>query len=380
MNILIFSALYPPHIGGVERYTKSISRTLCEMGHQVTVATSALYDDEGIVVEDGVTIYRFPCFPLLNGRMPVVKKNKIFNQMQDKLKSNSYDFCMINTRFYTMSLFAARFAYKQKISSFLLDHGSAHLSFGNPILDFVENIYEHSITWLVKRYCKRFYGVSNDSELFLKHFHIESKGVLHNAIDVSEIEKIVCDTQFDFRKQKQLPKDSIIIAYIGRLIHRKGVFELNEAVSKLVEKYPNLYLVYAGDGELEQELEKRKSSHTIMLGRLNYNEAIKLMQESDIFCLPSETEGFPTSVLEAAACKTFIITTTAGGSKELVKSKDYGIIMQDNKPLTIMNAIEKALDDNYRRQAVDNAFTEVSENYSWNYIAKKILLENKNVK
>lgn len=376
MNILIFSALYPPHLGGVERYAKNISYTLKEMGHNVTIATSALYKDEGITDEHGITIYRFPCYAFLEGRMPVVRINRTFQQMQKKLKESSYDCCMINTRFYTLSLYAARFAYKQNINSFVLDHGSAHLSFGKVVLDFIENIYEHTITWLVKRYCSRFYGVSHDSEIFLKHFHIKSEGILHNAIDVAEIKEIAQTTEYDIHKIKGIPSDAIVIAYIGRLIHRKGVLELNEAVSRLIDKYPQLYLIYAGDGELQAQLEKQKSPHTIVLGKLQYAQAIKLMEQSDIFCLPSETEGFPTSVLEAAACKTFIITTTTGGSKEMILNDSYGIIMNDNKPETIEKAIDKAMEINYRERAVENCFKEVENNYSWEEIAKKIVSEN----
>ena len=141
-------------------------------------------------------------------------------------------------------------------------------------------------------------------------------------------------------------------------------------------KYPQLYLIYAGDGELQAQLEKQKSPHTIVLGKLQYAQAIKLMEQSDIFCLPSETEGFPTSVLEAAACKTFIITTTAGGSKEMILNDSYGIIMNDNKPETIEKAIDKAMEINYRERAVENCFKEVENNYSWEEIAKKIVSEN----
>lgn len=376
MNILIFSALYPPHVGGVERYVKNLSYALNDLGHNVTVVTSALNRDAGVAVDHEVEIFRLPCFSLMDGRLPIVRKDNVFRKMEKELEVHKFDFCMINTRFYTLSLFAAHFCHKWNVPSFVLDHGSAHLSFGNPILDFVENIYEHAITWGVKRYCHKFYGVSHDSEEFLKHFHINSKGVLHNAIDVADIEQIVTNTNYDVREKQGIPKNSVIVSYVGRLIHRKGILELNEAVSKLIEKYPELYLVYAGDGELSKELERNKSEHTILLGRLKYNDAIKLIAQSDIFCLPSETEGFPTSVLEAAACKTFIITTTAGGSKELITNRKYGIIMEDNLSTTIEKAIKEAMNPLYRKEAAENCYNEVKVNYSWEQIAKKVVQEN----
>lgn len=376
-SIIIFSALYPPHIGGVDRFVKNISCAFYKLGCKVTVVTSALYNDEGVTIEDGIIIYRLPCFALMNGRFPVIKRNRTFKKLLRKLSESRYDLCMINTRFYILSLFAARFAYKNHIKSFVLDHGSAHLSFGNSFLDFFENFYEHFITWLQRRYCKNYYGVSHDSEIFLEHFHIHAKGTIHNAIDVKEIESIVANSDYDVYSETGLPPDSILVSYVGRLIYRKGILELNEAISRVIEKYPNIYLVYAGDGELSTELARRKSPHTIMLGMLKYEDAIKVIEQSDIFCLASETEGFPTAVLEAAACKTFIITTVgSGGAKELVKSKDYGIMMKDNHPRTIEKAIIRALDEDYRKKAISNCYSEVKNNYSWKGVAEKIIIED----
>ena len=42
MRIFIVSALYPPHIGGVERFSHSLATELSSMGHEVTVITSEL--------------------------------------------------------------------------------------------------------------------------------------------------------------------------------------------------------------------------------------------------------------------------------------------------------------------------------------------------
>lgn len=85
------------------------------------------------------------------------------------LQKNRYDLCMINTRFYSLSLYAARFAYKNHIKCFTLDHGSAHLTFGNIVLFFIENIYEHSITWLLNGYCKNLVIVNNCVGVTLKY-------------------------------------------------------------------------------------------------------------------------------------------------------------------------------------------------------------------
>lgn len=372
---MIVSALYPPHIGGVERYVKNLSCELVRKGHCVTVVTSALEGNAGFFMEENIHIFRLPCFPFLNGRFPVVRKDKMYRLLVKQICTEEYDLCMVNTRFYPLSLEGVKIAKTKKISSFVLDHGSAHLSFGNAFLDFAENIYEHLITFLVKRYCHNFYGISEDSTEFLKHFGISAKGILHNAINPAEIEKIVKNCNIDFRSEHGISSDAFLICYAGRLIHRKGILELNQAVKSLAEEHPNLYLVYAGDGELRNALENVKSSNTILLGALSHDQALKLISQSDIFILPSETEGFPTTVLEAAACKTYIITTTAGGSKELIKESGMGTIIQDNSPESIQNAIlDVMLNQNTQLQAIEKCYEELSRNFTWEKLADKIVL------
>ena len=68
-NFAIFSAQYPPHMGGVEIFTQSLARELSAHGNHVTVVAN---DTEGVGAgktdEDGVEVFRMPCWPLMNGR------------------------------------------------------------------------------------------------------------------------------------------------------------------------------------------------------------------------------------------------------------------------------------------------------------------------
>ena len=68
-----------------------------------------------------------------------------------------------------------------------------------------------------------------------------------------------------------------------------------------------------------------------------------LLKETNIFCLPSDSEGMPTSVLEAAACKCYIVTTKYGGAKELILDDSYGIVMENNKVGNSKTALRNSL-------------------------------------
>ena len=91
----------------------------------------------------------------------------------------------------------------------------------------------------------------------------------------------------EYRKRYGIPDDGIVISFTGRLLKEKGIPSVLSSIEKIQKKYNNIYLIIAGDGDLKEEIEKRKSKHIIPLGKISYQEVVRLLQETDIFCLPS---------------------------------------------------------------------------------------------
>lgn len=362
----IVSSMYPPHVGGVERYSYNLAKKLASHGNRVIVLTSG---DGKIEDEDGIRKYYLPSFLFLDGRLPVIKFGKKFKELVETLKKEKIDNIIINTRFYTLSLWASKFAYKQGIPAILIEHGSSHLTFNNKFLDFFVHIYEHGITWLVKKYPKKYYGVSQDACKWMEHFGIHGSGTLYNAMDLEQINEI---KTINYREKLGLKDSDFIVTYVGRVVGGKGILELNQAMKEIGKKNPNAYLIIAGDGPYMKEVEREKGRNTILLGRIAYEQVISLLRSSDVFCLPSETEGFPTSVLEAVACKCFVVTTKAGGSKELITSDELGIIMESNSVECIENALESVMDNvNLRKTAAEKCYTRLADNFTWDVVAEK---------
>lgn len=367
----IVSALYPPHVGGVERYSYNLAKKLKERGHRVIVITSGEGNVEN--VDEKMKIYRLPSWQMLNGRLPIIKRTSVFCEMEKQLKKEQIDAFVINTRFYPLSLWAARFAMKVRKPAIVVEHGSSHLTFNNRLLDVFVHIYEHGITCLMKRFNLKYYGVSSDSCKWVEHFGIHASGTLYNAMDIEEIHDLEKKVPGNFRSELGLSENDFVVAYIGRVVGAKGILELNEAMGKLYQEHPEAKLVIAGDGSLMETLRVQKSQNTLLLGKISYDKVIALLKNADIFCLPSESEGFPTSVLEAAACKCFVITTTAGGSKELIIGKDYGIILENNSPESIYHAVTEVMENQeYRVKAAEKCYERLNNNFTWNIIAKKV--------
>ncbi|MCQ2441051.1 MAG: glycosyltransferase family 4 protein [Clostridia bacterium] len=371
MKICIFSANYLPNTGGVERYTYYTARELINRGHSVTLVTSNVFNLPTHEIKDGLEIYRYDCYNLLNGRYPVLKYNKSQKSIDSQLIKNNYDLVVVNTRFYIHSLHAVKLAYKNGIKCICIEHGTTHLTVNNKLFDTLGAGFEHLITVIDKRYCKDYYGVSKAACEWSAHFGIKSKGVLYNAVDVDEIETMLQNPVISYRKELGIDENACIITYTGRLIPEKGLIQLVNAFSKLT--YPNKALIIAGDGPLYEQIKNSDANGIYLLGKIDFEHIVSLLKETDIFCLPSRSEGFSTSVLEAVATKCYVITTKTGGTKELISGDEYGMLLDNNDTERVYEALKNAVDNpQMRKNVYENAYQKLLDNFTWKKTVDKI--------
>ena len=372
-KICIFASHSLPYLGGIERYTSNLAKALMEMGDEVLIVTCNDMKLKEYELVDQVPVLRLPCFNFMGGRYPVTKWNKEFRKSYQKLKERDFDLVLINARFYPHTLLGAWYARRKGIRCVILDHGTSHMTVGKKLPDLVFAAVEHMLTFGDKLLCREYFGVSRACCHWLKHFGIHAKGVLYNAVDAQEIRRIGENPVKDFRKEYQIAPDTALIVYTGRLIKEKGIFKLIEAVKKLDPSW-NVCLLIAGDGEEMGHVRACECERVKALGRLDFQEIASLLCQTEIYCLPTEyPEGFPTSVLEAAAAGCYVITTDRGGSRELIQDDSWGKILTEVSAETIRDAIEKALaDPSMRRAAAQKAQQRVNEIYTWKKTAEKV--------
>lgn len=368
-----FSAQFLPHMGGVERYTYNLAKKLVQRGNDVVVVTSM---NKGLKVNemmDGIKIYRMPSFNCMNGRYPISKLNKLFWKLHKELKEYRFDLVIVNTRFYTHSLYGMIFGRFFAKACITIEHGTSHLSVHNRYLDTLERIYEHLLTQIDRLFCKDYYGVSFACNKWLNHFNIKAKGVLYNSIDIEEVNEIRTKNECVYRMKFGIPENAIIVTYTGRLLKEKGLPSLLNVADQLSKQRKDVYFLIAGDGDLENEVLRRKTDHIIPLGRLDFKNIVILLTETDIFCLPSYSEGFSTSILEAAACRCYILTTARGGAKELIINRKYGSIIPNNNEVLLYNELTRILDETtMRKNAIELTYERLNKYFAWDVVADQV--------
>lgn len=335
---VLFSALYPPHMGGIESFTYNLAHALVDRGNEVLVVTNDTNGlGAGITDEDGVDVLRLPCFPFFAGRFPVPKVNAVSRKLWKSIEHHRFDGVLVNARFYIHSLDGIRFAKSMGITPVVLDHGSAYLSFSNLAIDPLVRTYERLITALGKRFHPDYYGVSSKSVEWLRSFGITAKGVIPNSIDAESFREM--SSGRDFRNELGVSAETFLVCFVGRLIPEKGIKIILEASRshRLVEA--GVVFVLAGDGILSKEVDEAQGESLRWVGRLSSSDISSLLQQSNLLCLPTRSEGFATTLLEASSCGCPSVVTDVGGARELFPSEDFGTIIYSMDSENVEQAI-----------------------------------------
>jgi len=370
-RVVFFSGYHLPHLGGVERYVDKLSGVLMRLGYEVIVITTNHDNLPPKEVVNGVLVYRIPMFRIFKARYPIPRYNKETKEILAEITDNTKKtYVICNTRFHLTTLMGGKWAKKNDLKVLIVEHGSSHFSVGNSFLDKFGAFYEHLLTNVLKRYVSDFYGVSYRCVNWLKHFGINAKGVFYNSVDDLSADK--------FRNSKKFHKlfnaNATVIMYAGRVMKEKGVEMLLDAYADIKNDAPDTALIIAGDGPYLEEARKRyKDKKILFLGKLEYENVMRLLDRADIFCHPSMyPEGLPTSILEAGIMKCAVIATDRGGTAEVINDSSCGIIIDENKEALVKALKFLITDKKHREKIKESLYVRIKSNYTWTKTAEVV--------
>lgn len=148
--------------------------------------------------------------------------------------------------------------------------------------------------------------------------------------------------------------DEGYIVFVGRLVEKKGVADLLEAVSCLPANLRSTPIHIVGDGHLRPMLEERAEDLGINVkfhGRLESAKAKSLMASSRVVVVPShraangDTEGLPTVVFEAMAEGKPVVAYSHAGIPEAVDHGSTGILVEERDTTGLSEALRTLIAD-----------------------------------
>lgn len=154
-----------------------------------------------------------------------------------------------------------------------------------------------------------------------------------------------------FRKEVGVDEEKILVANIGRLSPEKGQLEFLLAAVDFIPKFPNIHIIFVGIGPEEEKLKKFVADNNLSANVMfaGYRtDMVNIYNDIDLVVQSSYTEGMPNVVLEALLCQTPVIATDVGGTNEIIEHGYNGILIPDNKPSTLTQAIADFMENTTR--------------------------------
>jgi glycosyltransferase involved in cell wall biosynthesis len=258
---------------------------------------------------------------------------------------NRYDVVHINPSLLAKStLREAVFCLLLKLigyrGTFLLFHGWDK--------DFEKRIFTNPISR--RMFCAAFGGASRYAVLS-ENFRESLIGI---GFDPHRV--VVLTTMFngELLSQAGAPRtmpERRIVLFLARFDREKGLYELLEGFSLVADRFPDVDLVMAGDGDEAEGVRAWVAEHGAAdriktPGYVTGPEKARLLLDASIFVLPSYfPEGLPVAMLEAMAAGTVLIVSNVGGIGEVARSPENGVVLDEISPRTVAAALERVLAD-----------------------------------
>jgi glycosyltransferase involved in cell wall biosynthesis len=177
----------------------------------------------------------------------------------------------------------------------------------------------------VYRRCDRFIVLSRAfGELLHREYRIpwEQIHIIPGGVDLERFQLNL--TRQQARAELYFPQDRPILFVPRRLVQRMGIDVLLQALVKVKDKVPDVWLAIAGKGALRPALEQQAhdlglQDHVKFLGYVPDEQLPIAYQAADLTVVPSQSlEGFGLILLESLACGTPVLSTPVGGMPEVL--------------------------------------------------------------
>ena len=381
MRILQISPHYIPayHFGGVPQVVHSLSKSLVMQGHTVHVCTTNLKNrtedlDVSIgepAIMDGVHVHYSPTLISRYWGFSLMLAQSIWQQV------SRTDVVMIHFHYQFASLIGGWICCLRRKPYIIFTHGSLN---------------KYGVA-LRSRFRKRFYLCLLERGNFKQALFAayQSPEELDNSLQFGrcEIVPIGIDPEVfrplppRFSLQARHPEigNRLVYLYLGRLDAGKGLEILLPAFRRLVERQADAHLVIAGGNERGYETVLRHlvteldlAERVTFTGLVSGPDKLAVLQDADVFVLPSRSEALSLSSLEAMYMGLPVVVSNRVGLWRTIQQKRLGwVVPLDESALA--DALTLAARSPDRRTIGQRGHELVRSQYTSDAIAQDLVVQ-----
>jgi phosphatidyl-myo-inositol dimannoside synthase len=370
MKLLFVSQDYPPAVGGIQTYARELATRLAVRTPTTVLAPAADGSDE-VDIHSGPDVVRVRARPdllplaLIKALPPLAKQRRFDVSFHAQWQTSIA--ALLSRR---LTGFPRRVA--------VAAHGRELLF--TPFGGFAGRLYDRVRRWTLASTDALFPVSHYTKRLLLDLGAAESRiQVIHNGTDPAQFRPV---DPARLRRELELNGRRVILT-VSRLVGRKGVDTVIEAMPAVLRAHPATTYIVVGDGPERASLESQCREHlpdadVRFLGRIPNGDLPAYYSMADFAVMPSrnvppDVEGFGIVFLEANACGCPVIGAISGGIPDAVIDGTTGLLVPPGDASALGNAMVRLLDDEpLRTRLALNGKKRVVNEANWDRAAETL--------
>lgn len=365
MKIAQIVCTFPPYRGGIGNSVNSISDTLSDLGHEVTVFTPD---------------YNLPAEEEFNGKFtvkrlrPLIRIGNAALLPQLFFKLNNFDIVHLHYPFYgaIKSVLIKKLIKGKKMKLVLHYHMDNR---GAGLKGAIFYFYKIAVLPLAARLADIITCASLD---YIKHSALAD----YYRLKPDKFRQILFGVDLDqfvtYHDGKNKQRQNKVILFVGgldRAHYFKGLENLLKALAEIIKdrKFSAAILNVVGRGGLKDYYLKRArdlgvAKSVVFNDRVDNSQLVNFYNYCDCLVLPSinQSEAFGLTLLEAMACSRPVIASNLPGVRGVFKNGKQGLLAEPNDIKDLTAKIKIILNDKKRAEIMGQAGRElVEKKYTW---------------
>ncbi len=341
MRVLFVYPTYYLQESGVTSVIAEMSRELLKQGLSIGILTTDAFCQKGrpstgemLESRHGeLTIYTFKVFQGLIGHKVYLPRDSFFWKARRIVES--YDLVHLHEFRSIQNILVADCCRSLGVPLVLQPHGTMTLLSRNKLDKSLKMLFD---TFWGKRILNSADKIVTLNDFEKSQFELRGLAqkvkIIPNGVDLDEYDHL--PPKGSFKKKYGIGKNEKMILYVGRIYWVKGVDVLMEAFKIAVqsERNFNMKLVIVGrdDGYARTLAQLARESDltekVLITGPVSADDKLAAMVDADVVALPSRSEGFPMTLLEAYAVGRPVVTTNIGAFRSLVLRDVNGLSVE----------------------------------------------------